>query len=84
MLRRFSSGLTLRSRLPMAVISSLVTLLMVSAAGLAFGIIPTSNEIIGCVSGDGALRIVADASQCDPEDETPISWNRIGPPGSKG
>jgi hypothetical protein len=55
-----------------------LTLLVCAVPHLA-----TAQVINGCVNSKGALRIVADPSQCTAR-ETPLAWNQQGPPGEPG
>ena len=64
-----------------------VAILFGVAAGASYatsslGSSPTSTEVIqACVKKDGAVRIVSDASQCNNNNETALSWNVQGPQG---
>ena len=55
--------------------------------GIATAIVSASpilagqSEIHACVhKNTGALRIVASAASCNPNNETPLTWNTSGPP----
>ena len=43
------------------------------------------NTIVACEqNSSGMIKIVSDASQCNLKNETPISWNVVGPAGLQG
>src|SRR5688572_25965003 len=54
---------------------------------IAYASIPDSNGVIhGCFkTSNGSLRVIdSPAVQCDPRNETAISWSQTGPQGSPG
>jgi hypothetical protein len=54
---------------------------------IAYASIPDSNGVIhGCYkTSNGSLRVIdSPAVQCDPKNETPISWNQAGTQGPQG
>ena len=54
---------------------------------IAYASIPDSNGVIhGCYkTSNGSIRVIdSPAVQCDPRNETAISWNQVGPQGPAG
>lgn len=54
---------------------------------IAYAVIPDSNGVIhGCYkTSNGSLRVIdSPAVQCDPRNETAISWSQTGPQGPQG
>lgn len=78
---------TLRRRWRPLALGAIVA--VVVTAGIAFAAIPSANGVINAcyraAGGDnqGQVRIVESESQCR-TNETPISWNQIGPTGPTG
>jgi hypothetical protein len=63
------------------VIGSLVTLVLAAGVLTATGIgFATGDEITGCVSPSGQLRVVDSIDECRPA-ESVLTWNEEGPPG---
>lgn len=58
---------------------------VVAGSGLAFASDGGANAVNGCYrTKDGTLRVVANANECDPKQETAIQWNKQGPAGPTG
>src|SRR4051794_20224526 len=66
---------------------SLAVLAVVGAAaagsGVAIAEVTSHDEIRGCISVAGVLRVVDGDSGCLKR-ETPVSWNKQGPMGERG
>ena len=64
-----------------------VALVAVLAAGTTYALAAsgatTTQTINACVDDNGKLRLVSAASNCK-KDESPISWNTVGPQGAAG
>ena len=71
---------TPRWRLPL-----FAAVVLAVTGGSAYASIPSDNTINGCYNKvSGALRVIdATVTQCK-SNETPISWNEVGPQGSVG
>jgi hypothetical protein len=63
-----------------------VCLLGLSAAGIAYAVIPDSNGVIhGCFkNNNGALRVIDPGVSSCASGEMPIQWNASGPSGPSG
>jgi hypothetical protein len=73
-----------RPRLTSVMASLVVLLLAASFSGIAQST-GSPDEIDACVTtASGALRIVKDPANCDPANESPLSWNIQGIPGIPG
>jgi hypothetical protein len=72
----------MRRKLAIAVAAA--ALIVGGAATYAFAVQSSTTQTINaCAGGEGKLRIVAAASDCK-ANETPLSWNTVGPTGATG
>lgn len=66
---------------------ALVAALAIAAVSIGVAVhasIPGPTGVInGCVSNNGVLRVIDSSATCQ-QNETPISWNQIGPQGPAG
>jgi hypothetical protein len=62
-----------------------IAVLMIGVIGVAHAEIPTATgTLVGCYkSNGGSLRLVDDASQCNPSEQS-VTWNVVGPMGPQG
>ena len=67
-------------------IFGLLAVVALASGGVAWATIPDGSGVIhGCSrNGDGALRVVDDASARCRNNETVLNWNAQGPPGPPG
>jgi hypothetical protein len=83
--RSLASRWLFRSKLRVAGLSAVATVVLVGGAAFATGTIPGPDGMIrGCFDRqNGNLRVVSDAGQCR-ENELVTQWNQVGPQGVQG
>lgn len=77
------AGLNRRTQRMVVLLGTAISLMSI----IAYAAIPDSNGVIhGCYkTSNGSLRVIdSPAVQCDPRNETAISWNQTGPQGPQG
>jgi type VI protein secretion system component Hcp len=63
--------------------AALLAVIAAGAGTYAYAAANDTTTISGCVASDGKLRVLSGADACK-SNETPLSWNSVGPAGGQG